>query len=94
MEDMTMRFLEDMADAEHEKWASWMLYLFSQSAEQINGDVVIPKFKVDRWKRQCKTPYVELSESEKQSDRDVVIEFFREPILNSTGIDIVEPETP
>ena len=70
------RKLEAMSDAEHAKWASWMQYLFSVSRQNKVGTVTIPKDQVDRWKRQMDTPYADLSEREKQSDRDVVNEFF------------------
>ena len=71
-----MTNLEHLSSAEHDKWASWMNYLFEVSVENEDGSVTIPKDKVERWKRQCATHYLDLSEREKQSDRDVVIEYF------------------
>ena len=73
-------FLEAMSEREHAKWASWMVYLFEKSIELPSGDLVIPKESVDHWKRQCDTSYADLSEREKQSDRDVVLEFFADVI--------------
>jgi hypothetical protein len=52
-----------------------MAYLFAKLERGIDdtGNVtmyVIPKWAVERWKRQMMTNYVDLPESEKQSDRD------------------------
>jgi len=60
---------EQVADYAHEAWAGWMRYLFEKSARQDDGTVVIPAALVDRWTRQMHTPYAELPESEKASDR-------------------------
>ena len=60
---------EILADVQHEIWAHWMDYLFSQCKEAEDG-WVIPLDKVWRWSRQIITPYSELSEREKDSDRD------------------------
>lgn len=59
---------EEIADAQHEIWSHWMKYLFSQCTENSDGSISIPKDKVERWKRQMKTDYKDLSEKEKQSD--------------------------
>lgn len=66
---------EQLASLCHEQWSGWMEYLFSKCylnrdyLDKETGDLVIPEKFVRRWKRQSKTPYSELSESEKDSDR-------------------------
>ena len=77
---MTKEDMEAFASAEHDKWAHWMNYLFSESEQRDDGAIVIPKEYVDRWQRQANTPYEHLSESERESDRKVVRQFF-EPII-------------
>jgi hypothetical protein len=64
--------IEALADKEHASWARWMYYLFSQCWKDGNGCMVVPERLVDRWQKQINTPYAELSEQEKQSDRDEV----------------------
>lgn len=68
-------FIEQLADKEHASWARWMDYLFNRCDIERGKDgfrYVIPHELVERWKRQVDTPYAELSEQEKQSDRDEV----------------------
>jgi len=60
---------ESLANYAHEAWAGWMKYLFGKSIDLSSGAVVIPGKLVKRWKRQIATPYAELPESEKESDR-------------------------
>lgn len=65
--------LEVLAAVQHEIWSHWMKYLFSQCPEFGMGVSItryIPADKVIHWKRQMETPYAELSEKEKDSDRD------------------------
>lgn len=64
--------IEQLADKEHASWARWMEYLFATCENHNDGSVTIPTDLVLRWSRQAKTPYAELSEREKQSDRDEV----------------------
>jgi hypothetical protein len=64
--------IEQLADKEHASWANWMLYLFSKSEINPDGSVTIPPGLVERWQRQSETDYADLSEKEKQSDRDEV----------------------
>jgi hypothetical protein len=63
--------IERLADKEHASWARWMHYLFSK-CDPLLGSLVIPVQLVNHWKRQIETPYTELSEQEKQSDRNEV----------------------
>jgi len=65
--------IEQLSDKEHASWARWMQYLFSQCETYMVGDsLVIPGRLVRHWRRQIETPYAELSEKEKQSDREEV----------------------
>jgi len=64
-----MEIHEKIAKAQHEIWAHWMKYLFS-NCDVYNGIHVIHCDKVRRWKRQMKTPYDKLTEAEKESDRE------------------------
>jgi hypothetical protein len=64
--------IEQLAHYEHESWARWMQYLFSKCIRDEDDDYVIPRALVERWQRQADTPYAELSEQEKESDREEV----------------------
>ena len=75
--------IEEKADKQHQIWAHWMKYMFSQCDFELpsvlsameNGSCIIPKEKVDRWMKQMNTDYKDLSLKEKQSDEDIVITF-------------------
>jgi hypothetical protein len=70
---------EKLAELAHQQWTGWMEYLFGNcrpgtarlddGTEIGNGTMVIPQWAVERWRRQMQTPYAELSESDKNSDR-------------------------
>lgn len=71
---------EQLAELSHEQWAGWMKYLFLNSTEGEDGQVIIPASLVVRWKRQMNTPYLGLPENEKESDRveaDKILHFIR-----------------
>lgn len=83
---------EDLACLEHEQWSKWMKYLFSKSQLNEDGTVTIPKDLVDRWNRQINTHYSDLSESEKESDREQakyvmdIIRYYKEKDLKEHGM--------
>jgi hypothetical protein len=60
---------ERLAAYAHDAWAGWMNYLFSKCKTNNDGTVTIPEWAVMRWHRQATTPYHELPEREKESDR-------------------------
>lgn len=64
-----MSEVEKLAGYAHEAWSGWMRYLFEKSAENPDGSVTIPAELVKRWRRQLETPYEDLPEKEKDSDR-------------------------
>ena len=66
---------EKLAALEHQQWSHWTRYL-------IDSGLITDEAKIAHWKRQINTPYQELTEVEKDLDRewaDKVIE-----ILNSS----------
>ena len=69
--------IEDLADQEHDSWSRWMEHLFKKSKKNPDGTVTIPKNKVDRWERQMKTDYDDLSNKEKESDKKEVRKFVK-----------------
>ena len=63
---------EELAKLAHEQWSGWMEYLFSKCTVEVGGEmegIIIPKWAVERWIRQSRTSYDNLSEDEKESDR-------------------------
>ncbi len=61
---------EELAAQQHRIWADWMKHLFTVSARSIDGQVTIPAQAASRWQRQVETEYSDLTEYEKDSDRE------------------------
>ena len=53
------QIIEELADLEHQQWAHWTEYMLNNLTDE----------NIKRWKQQIKTPYSELTEKEKASDR-------------------------
>lgn len=60
---------EQLANYAHSAWSGWMKYQFSKAELQPDGTWIMPAWAVERWTRQMNTPYAELPEDEKASDR-------------------------
>ena len=76
--DIDMRLgalIEELASAEHERWAHWQRYMHSQCQRMDNGSLVIPPDLVARWESQIQRPYNALTEEEKKSDREQVLRY-------------------
>jgi hypothetical protein len=66
------RTVERLAAIEHDRWASWQRYVHDHCHRLDDGSLVIPADLAARWEVQIQTPYAELSEQEKDSDREQV----------------------
>lgn len=66
------QLVDELAAVEHERWAHWQRYVHDQCERQQDGSLVIPTKLAARWEAQIETPYVELTEREKDSDREQV----------------------
>lgn len=73
--------IEILAAAEHESWSGWMFYMMPKIEREMldrakSDQELVDAFAalnelpcVKRWVRQMNTPYAELPEAEKESDR-------------------------
>lgn len=75
--------MEYCAHLEHERWSKWQKYIHSKIIPTANDSLMeIGTEWINRWNRQIATPYTELSELEKESDREQVRPYL-EFIINS-----------
>ena len=68
----SQRVVEQLASIEHDRWAHWQRYIHTHCERRADGSLVIPPDLVARWERQIKTAFVDLSEDERESDRQQV----------------------
>jgi hypothetical protein len=76
---MTIRneLVEALAAIEHERWSGWQKYLHSRGHQDpATKKVTFDWDWIERWERQIATPYAELSEREKASDREQVMRYW------------------
>jgi hypothetical protein len=66
------QLIEELAGVEHERWAHWQRYLHAQCEPGPDGSLTIPPDLVRRWTEQMRTPYRELPDRDKDSDREQV----------------------
>ena len=74
---------EKLSAIEHERWADWQRYVHSVCYEnkgiggEPTGELIIPSELARGWERQIGTPYQELTEKEKDSDREQVDRYWQ-----------------
>ena len=72
---------EALAALAHKQWVLWMEVLFIKGTFNEDGTWTMPARAVERWKRQMNTPYDDLPEREKDTDREEasrVLQVFKE----------------
>ena len=76
-QDLT-ELVEVLAAIEHDRWSHWQRHMHGQGLRSPEGALTLPAELVSRWERQMATPYADLTEEEKQSDRDQVWKYLPE----------------
>jgi hypothetical protein len=79
-EHKTAELLERLAAIEHERWAHWQRFMHEQGERQPDGSLLLPADLVAKWDHLINTPYAQLTEKERESDRDQVRRYL--PILS------------
>ena len=59
-ENIKNKIIEELAELEHKQWAHWTEYMLNNLEEE----------NIKKWEKQIKTNYKELTEKEKNSDRE------------------------
>jgi hypothetical protein len=78
IQNYNSQFKERLARLAHEQWSGWMEHLFERGVQRPDGVFCIDPEFVARWRRQMKTPYDDLPEHEKESDRHEANRVLRE----------------
>jgi len=73
---------ERLADIEHQRWSDWQKYIMAESFKVVSRSddlihLTIPTEYWENWNKQIKTDYKDLSEKEKDSDRDQVMRYWK-----------------
>ena len=79
---MLRPFREMLAELEHKQWAHWTRYMLANLTPE----------NIERWQRQIETPYSELSEKEKNSDRewaDKILSIIQGYKLSEIALDVL-----
>jgi len=71
-----IELMEKLAHHEHARWSDWQKYLHHLCVEDDGKNLVIVRTMREHWERQIKTDYKDLSEVEKDSDREQVMRYF------------------
>lgn len=67
--------IEVLSAIEHQRWAHWQRYLHSKCNKNTDGSLTIPPDLVRKWEIQIETDYIDLTEKEKESDREQVMKY-------------------
>jgi hypothetical protein len=81
VESVLNGLVEKLAALEHERWSHWQRYLHGKGQRQPDGSLILPAELVAQWEKQISTGYVELSDDEKESDREQVRRYL--PVIAS-----------
>ncbi len=90
--------IEKLADIEHQRWSDWQKYMHDQGVSwdeamnlsMLGDELILPSYLVNGWTRQIETPYADLSEREKESDREQVMRYW--PLMVGFVAQWLEPK--
>ena len=86
--------MEKLADIEHQRWADWQKYCFKKLGINRTDDESSDTERgvsIRRWFRQIDAPYAQLTEAEKDSDREQVMRYW--DLIINYNQDKIMPET-
>jgi hypothetical protein len=72
VDDAFSGLMEKLAAIEHDRWSHWQRYMHEKGELQADGSLILPSNLVRQWDRLINTSYQELTETEKESDREQV----------------------
>lgn len=72
LDEVLDSLIDRLATIEHDRWSHWQKYMHAKATRNPDGSLVLPADLVSRWEGQIEADYTELSEKEKQSDREQV----------------------
>jgi len=84
---------EELSAIEHQRWADWQRHVFSICEPGEEGVLIIPKWAVKKWSRQIETEYKDLSETEKNKDRNQVMKYWYLVMERTESIDLTADGT-
>ena len=85
MDDGKSELLEQLAAIEHERWAHWQRYMHEKGNRQHDGSLTLPADLVIKWDRLINTPYEQLTEKERESDREQVRRYL--PLIRADDVE-------
>ena len=65
--------IDRLASIEPGRWAHWQRYVHAHCQRLEDGSLIIPPDLVARWERQAETPFVDLSEDEREEIEVVLL---------------------
>lgn len=63
---------EKLAEIEHTRWSDWQRYFHSKCQRNADGSLTVPAGYVAALERLIETPYADLTEEQKDNDRNEV----------------------
>ena len=78
-EDKKKELLEKLADIEHKRWADWQSWCHTVLREHCPSEKL--EKVLERWDKQIATNYNDLSEEDKEKDREQVMRYW--DLINS-----------
>lgn len=76
---------EKLAAIEHERWADWQKWVHAQMTPVSHGHLLHHDI-YQRWQRQIRTPYADLTDKEKASDMEQVDRYW--PLIEALLEDV------
>ncbi len=88
-EEFWSKLREELAAIEHDRWAHWQSFMHSKGQRNSDGSMLLGADLIGRWESQIKRSYSELSDAEKDSDREQVDKYL--PLIRARVCQLLPP---